>query len=113
VELLSGGHSGLEGATAGHPQHSDHLDLALAGLGGGGSHPSQSRPGGGLGVDRIRLALAASGAAVGPVDLHHLEAVGVDKASQASPVGAGAFHADTLHRSEVFGPGDQGNIAAG
>jgi hypothetical protein len=37
----------------------------------------------------------------------------VDKASQAGPVGAGAFHANALHRSEVFGPGDQGDIAAG
>jgi hypothetical protein len=113
VELLGGGHSGFEGATAGHPQDPDHLHLAVAGLGGGSGHPGQGGPGGGLGVDRIRLAPAPADPAVGTVDLHHLEAVGVGKAGQASAVGASAFNADARHRSEAFGPGHQGDIAAG
>jgi hypothetical protein len=64
-----------------------------------------------LGVDRVRLALAAAGAAVGTVDLHDLEAVGAGEPGQASAVGAGAFDTDALHRPEAFGPGDQGDIA--
>ena len=40
-------------------------------------------------------------------------AVGADETGQASAVGAGAFNADALHRPEAFGPGHQGNIAAG
>jgi hypothetical protein len=83
--------------------------LAVAGLGGGGGHPDQ----GGLGVDRIGLALAPAGAAVGAVDLDHLEAVGAGEAGQAGPIGAGAFHAHALHRPEPFSPTDQGDIAAG
>jgi hypothetical protein len=90
VELLGGGHSGFEGAAAGHPQDPDHLDLALAGLGRGRSHPGQGGPGGGLSINRIRLAVSPAGAAVGPVDLDDLEAVGVGEAGQAGPIGAGA-----------------------
>ena len=113
MELFGGRHPGFEGAAAGHPQHPDHLHLALAGLGGGGGHPGQGGPGGGLGVDRVRLAPASAGAAVGAVDLQHLEAVGADKAGQPSPIGAGALDADALHRPKALGPGDQGDIAAG
>jgi hypothetical protein len=51
--------------------------------------------------------------AVGPVDLDSLQAVGAHEPGQPSAVGAGAFHPDALHRPEAFGPGDQGDIAAG
>jgi hypothetical protein len=112
VQLL-GRDPGLEGAAAGHPQDPDHLDLAFAGLGRGGGDPGQGGPGGGLGVDRVGLALSPSGAAVGAVDLDDLEAVGAGEAGQAGPVGAGAFHPDAFHRPVAFGPGDQGDIAAG
>ena len=57
--------------------------------------------------------MSASGAAVGPVDLDHLEAVGVGEAGQAGAVGASALDPDPGHRPEAFGPGDQGDIAAG
>jgi hypothetical protein len=90
VQLLGGCHPSLHGTAAGHPQHPDHLHLALTGLGRGGGHPGLGRPGSGLGVDRIRLAPATTGAAVGAVDLHHLEAVGAHEPGQAGPVGAGA-----------------------
>jgi hypothetical protein len=113
VELLGGGHSGFAGATASHPQDPDHLHLAVAGRGGGRGHPGQGGPGGGLGIDRIGLAPAPAGAAVGAVDLDHLEAVGAGETGQASAVGASAFNADALHRPEAFGPGHQGDIAAG
>jgi hypothetical protein len=66
-----------------------------------------------LGVDRVGLAPAPAGAAVGAVDLEDLEAVGAGEAGQASAVGAGAFNADALDRPEAFGPGHQGDIAAG
>ena len=85
--------SDFASATSLHPLHAD---MTLA-----------RRP------DRVALALTPAGCPVGPVDLDHLEAVGTSEANQASPIGAGAFHADALHRPEVFGPGDQGDIAAG
>jgi hypothetical protein len=66
-----------------------------------------------VGVDRTGFAPAPAGAAVGPVDLKDLEAIGTGEPGQASAVGAGAFKADALHRPEAFGPGDQGDIAAG
>jgi hypothetical protein len=65
VKLLGGRHPGFEGAAAGHPQDPDHLDLALAGLGRGRSHPSQGGPGGGLSINRVGLAVSPSGVAVG------------------------------------------------
>jgi hypothetical protein len=85
VELLGGRYPRFEGAAAGHSQHPDHLDLAVAGLGSGCGHPGQGGPGSGLGVDRIRLAPAPTGAAVGAVDLGHLEPVGASEAGQPAP----------------------------
>src|SRR5215218_4981981 len=105
VELLGGGHPGFEGAAAGHPQDPDHLHLALAGLGDSGGHPGQGGPGGSLGVDRVGLAVSSAGAAVGPVDLDDLEAVGAGEAGQPSPIGAGAFDPDAFHRPKALRPG--------
>ena len=59
---------------AGHPQRTDRLDRAGAGLRGAAGLAGQRRPGGGDRVDRVGLALAPAGLAVGPVDLDHLDA---------------------------------------
>ena len=58
-------------------QHPDHRP-GPPGLGHGGGHPSLGRPGGGLGVDRIRHRRRRR-LRSGPVDLDHLEAVGRTK----------------------------------
>jgi hypothetical protein len=50
--------------------------------------------GGGVGVDRVGLALGRPGIAVGTVDLDGLHALGMQVAGQPSAVGAGALHAD-------------------
>jgi hypothetical protein len=104
VQLFGGGHPGLEGAAARHPQDPEHLDLALAGLGRGGGHSGQGRPGGGLGIDRVRLAVSPPQAGVRPVDLDSLQPVGAHEPGQPSAVGAGAFDPDPLDRPEAFGP---------
>jgi hypothetical protein len=86
---------------------------ALAGLGSGRGHPGQGRSSGGLGIDWIRLTLSPPQAAVGPVNLDHLHAVGANKPGQASSVGPGPFHADAFDRSEALRPGHQRDVAAG
>jgi hypothetical protein len=55
--------------------------------------------------------MGAAGGAVGPVDLDHDLAVGVQEAGQAGTVGAGAFHAPCLDLAESAGPGEQGLVA--
>jgi hypothetical protein len=85
VQLMGGRDPGFHGAAAGHPQHPDHLDLTLTGLGRGGGYPGQGRPGGGLGVDRIRLAMSPPQAAVGPIDLDYRQAIGAHEPGQPRP----------------------------
>jgi len=74
---------------------------------------SERGPGGGHGIDGIGLALPAAGLAVGPVDLDHRHALGVQVAGQAGPVGASALDPDQDHRAEGTQPGQQGGIPGG
>jgi hypothetical protein len=61
------------GTAAGRPRCPDRLHDAVASLGRGGGRAGKDSPGGGFGVDRIRLAALAAGPPVGPVDLHDVD----------------------------------------
>jgi hypothetical protein len=74
---VEGGGAGLDGAAPGDLQRPDGLDRADAGLGVARSGPGQGSAGGGDGVQRVGLALAAPLPAVGPVDFHDLDLVRV------------------------------------
>jgi hypothetical protein len=87
--------------------------VSLTGLGGGGGHPRQGGSSGRLGVDRVGLAQAAAGPAVGSVNLDDLQAVGAHQPGQPGSVAAGAFDADLGHRPQPLCPVDQRHITAG
>jgi len=59
------------------------------------------------------LAPAPAGLAVGPVHLHHLDALSAQVAGQARPVGAGALHAHLHELAERAQPGEKLPIALG
>jgi hypothetical protein len=71
LELVDGRGPGLAGALAGGAQHPDRLDDPVAPLGRRSRRASQHGPGGGLGVDRVRLAPLPAGPPVRPVNLDH------------------------------------------
>ncbi len=65
--------------------------MAGAGLGGDGDLAGLHRPCGGLGVQRVGLAVAAPSGPVGPVDLEHDLACCGKEAGKSGAVGAGAL----------------------
>lgn len=67
--------------------------------------------GGGVGVNRVGLALIAAGLAVGTVDLDHPESGGGEGPGKPCAVGAGAFDPDAGHRPERGDPGHEGAVA--
>jgi hypothetical protein len=94
--LADAGGAGLDGAGADQVQRADRLDDAIAGL---GHHPRASRQhrlGGGVGVQRIGLALAAALAPVGPVHLDHLHAFGPQVSGQRGPIGDRIMNGDRV-----------------
>lgn len=70
---------------------------AVAGQGGASS---------GMGIQRVRLALAAPCGPVGAADLCHLDSGGLQNPSQARTVTGGAFHAGDHNGPKPFGPSD-------
>jgi len=105
--------AGPHRACAGDPQRADHLHLPVARLGHDRHLPSLDRAGGGLGVDRVGLAVAAAGGAVGAVDLQHGLALGGKEAGQGGAVGAGALYAPGVDLAEPPRPGEQVLVAGG
>ena len=71
VDLRTGLDACFHRAPAGHPQHPDHLHLRVPRLGSPASTARLDGAGGGLGIKRVGLAVAAAIGAVGPVDLDH------------------------------------------
>ena len=104
--------AGLDRAAAGHAEHTDRLDAAIARFGFGGGVAAQRCACCGLGVDGVGLA-APPCLAVGAVDLDDLDAGGGETAGEASPVGSGSFHPYTHQRAERAHPVQQLLIAAG
>jgi hypothetical protein len=107
AELVGGLGAGLDGAAAGHHQGAQLPCGAVAVLGDGAGVAGQHGPGGGLGVDRVGLALAAPAGAVGAVDLDHADALGHQVLGQPVAVAAGALHPGGGDLAVVAGPGDQ------
>jgi hypothetical protein len=85
---------------------------AVASLGRGGGRAGQHGPGGGLGVDRIRLAALAAGAPVRPVDLHDVDPTVQQEPSQAGAVAASAFDPDHVQVPIATQPAKQLSVAA-
>ena len=85
---------------------------AVASLGRGGGRAGQHGAGGGLGVDRIRLAALAAGASVRPVDLHDIDPMVQQEPGQAGAVAAGAFDPDRVRVPVATQPAQQLSVAA-
>src|SRR4029453_11675703 len=77
-----------------------------------GCRARQHGAGGGLGVDRVRLATLAAGPTIRPVDLDHPHLLVPQVAGQAGAVAAGAFHADATDLPVLAEPAQQLPIAA-
>jgi hypothetical protein len=73
----------------------------------------QHRPGGRLGIDRVALAAAAAGGAVGAVSLQHLHALAGQEPCQPGAVGAGALHPDRAELPVATKPPQQLPVAVG
>jgi hypothetical protein len=110
-ELVDRCGSGLDGTIAGRPERPDRLEDAVASLGRGGGHPGQHGAGGGLGVDRIRLAALAAGAPVRPVDLHDDDVLVEQEPGQAGAVAASAFDPDHVQVPVATQPAKQLSVA--
>jgi len=93
------------------PQRPDGLHDAVASLGRRGGHTGQDGAGGGLGVDRIRLATLAASTPVRPVDLHDVDPAVQQQPGQASAVAAAAFHPDRLQLPVPAQPAQQLPVA--
>jgi hypothetical protein len=68
------------------------LLVTVASLGRRGGRAGQHRAGGGLSVDRVRLAALPAGAPAWPVDLHHGEVLIQEVAGSGRRRAADAFH---------------------
>jgi hypothetical protein len=99
------------GTAARRPQRPDGLHDAVASLGRCGGHTGQHRAGGGLSVDRSRLATLSAGAPVRPVDLHDVDPTVEQQPGQASAVAAAAFHPDRLQLPVTAQPAQQLPVA--
>ena len=78
------------------------------------ARPGRGRParrGSGVGVQRVGFALAAPRGAVGPVDLYHLDAVGLQRLGESRAVAAVPSTPAIEHRPEASRPGDRGVVA--
>jgi hypothetical protein len=111
LERVDGLGAGPHGRLAGNPEHPQHLHHAIGGLGQPGRLAGLHRTGGGLGVDRIGLAMAAAGGPVGPVDLHDPLPVRVQEAGQLGAVATGALDTERLDLAQRASPAQQLGVA--
>ena len=85
LELVGGLRSGLHRGAAGGPQSPDHLHATVRALGLARRLAGQYRPGGGLGVRGVGLAVALEVAALGPLDFRHRDRRGPQVAGDPAP----------------------------
>jgi hypothetical protein len=100
----------VDRAAAGDPQRGQGLHRATAPLGQPVGAPGLGGPGGGLGIQRVGLAVPAPGRPVGAVDLDHGHPGLVEVCGQFGAVAAGAFDTDQHQLSERAQPGQQRGI---
>ena len=98
---------GSLGPTLGHDQGPDGLDRTVLGLACPRGPTRQCSSSRFDGVERIGLAVIASGLAVGTVDLDDVDTFAAQDAGQTHPIGAGALYADLGHLSEALEPAQQ------
>jgi hypothetical protein len=91
----------------------DRFHVAVPGLARTLSPARQGGPGRLDRIGDIGLAGAATGLAVRPVDLDHLDPTGAQEPGQARPVGAGAFDTDEGDWAERAQPAEQLVVAGG
>jgi hypothetical protein len=93
--------------SSGQPQGTDHLDLAISGLGLAGHRASLHRPRRCLGIERIGLAASSSDLAVmavGTLDLDDDHPADSEPASQAGAVAPGPLDPDPLDHPKAARP---------
>ena len=98
MELVGGSSTSLDGAVASNTQLTDRLDRAVTALGQSRRLSGLHGAGGGLGVERVVLAGAASLLAVRAVHLEHVGVLADEIAGQAGAPGPAAL--DT-HRDDI------------
>jgi hypothetical protein len=86
--------------TTGNQQHADRFHITVGRLGDPRGSTRQRRPSGFDRIEGVRLPTATSGLTVRSIDLDDREPAAAQMTSQAGPVSAGAFHTDTVNRSE-------------
>src|SRR5215211_3851486 len=85
--------SGLHRRAAGRSQDpKNHLYATISAFGLSGCLAGQYRPGGSLGVSRVRLAVATPVAAFWSLYLHHLDPHNSKVTSESGPIAAGSLH---------------------
>jgi hypothetical protein len=104
---------GLSGRALGDQEHSDRLDRSVLALGRSRGPTRQSCSSSLDGVERIGLALVATGLAVGPVDLDDVDVIAPQEPGETSAVGTGALDANRCDLAEGFEPGEEGLVAIG
>ena len=113
ADLVEERDAGVAGrAAAGHQQGSHRFDRAIRSLGDRLGTAGEDGPGGFDGVERVGLAAAAPGLAVGAVDLFEdLDPGGLQEPAQPDAVGAGALNPDPCELSEAGQPSVQVLVA--
>lgn len=85
----------------------DHLDIPIPGLGGCVGLAGQNGAGGGLGIDRVALAVLAPEPTVRAIDLNDAVPLGYERPAQARAVGAGALDAEGPDGPASDGPANE------
>ena len=92
------------------PQRAQRVDLPAAGLRDAGGPTGLGGPGGGLGIDRVGLALPAAGLAVRAVDLDQLHPDPLQIPSQPGAVDPGPLDPDPHQLPEPAQPAQQSGV---
>ena len=99
--------AGLHSRIAGDLDLADHFCRPIGALWNGGRDSGKYRPRGGLGIERVVLAVVTSLAPIAVVDLDHAEPLAPDEAREADAVGTGAFDSECFDVAELTSPVQQ------
>jgi hypothetical protein len=96
--------SSLERGIASDLEVADHLDSAVTELGFAVGITRQDGACGGLGIDRVGLAMPAAKLPVDPTDFDDAQTHGSESPRQAGTVGAGPFDTECMHNTVLGRP---------